>query len=110
MYIRKTKTGASSNKNLYTHRVVKSFRTSENKVQQRTLLNLGANYCIPQEWWKLLCARIEEILNGQTTLIDTNEEIESEAGQSHRLLTISKDVKYLGSYAAFIIFIFIDVL
>jgi len=79
MYIRKTKTGASSNKNLYTHRVVESFRTSENKVQQRTLLNLGANYCIPQEWWKLLCARIEEILNGQTTLIETNEEIESEA-------------------------------
>ena len=64
MYIRKTKT-----KNLddggayYTYRIVESVRQGK-QVKQRTLLNLGKDFAIDCEYWPLLTARIEQLLEG----------------------------------------------
>jgi transposase len=64
MYIRKTKT-----KNLddggayYTYRIVESVRLGK-QVKQRTLLNLGKDFAIDCEYWPLLTARIEQLLEG----------------------------------------------
>lgn len=64
MYIRKTKT-----KNLddggayYTYRIVESVRLGK-QVKQRTLLNLGKDFAIDSEYWPLLTARIEQLLEG----------------------------------------------
>lgn len=77
MFIRRTKTGSSqSGEAHYTFRLVASKRIGR-KVQQKTLLNLGANFSLPRELWPQLCSRIEEIITGQLTL-DNNqpEEIE----------------------------------
>ena len=64
MYIRRTKT-----KNLddggayYTYRIVESVRVGK-QVKQRTLLNLGKDFAIDSEHWRLLTARIEQLLEG----------------------------------------------
>ena len=64
MYIRKTKT-----KNLddggayYTYRIVESVRVGK-QVKQRTLLNLGKDFAIDSKHWRLLTARIEQLLEG----------------------------------------------
>ena len=39
------------------------------KVKQKTLLNLGRHFAIEQADWPLLCARVEELLGGQATLV-----------------------------------------
>ena len=50
------------------------------KVRQRTLLNLGSDFDLPNEAWPELCRRIDEILNGQAPLIDgTPAAVEKEA-------------------------------
>lgn len=62
MYIRKTKTKSLDNgEAYYTYRIVESIRL-ENKVKQRTLLNLGKDFTIDQEHWPLLTARIEQLM------------------------------------------------
>jgi len=77
MYIRKVfqknkETGAE----YCTHRLAETYRNAESKVRQRVLLNLGANFPLPQEQWKLLADRIEEIIRGQITLFYPDTEIE----------------------------------
>jgi transposase len=69
MYIRQTKTSnATSGGIYYTFRLVSSERIA-GKVRQQTLLNLGRNFSLPQEQWRDLCTRIEQILSGQGTLL-----------------------------------------
>ena len=64
MYIRRTKTKSLDNGEAYfTYRIVESVRL-ENKVKQRTLLNLGKDFAIEPEHWPLLTARIEQLLQG----------------------------------------------
>ncbi len=53
---------------------------SANAVRQRTLLNLGRHFDIPQAQWPLLCSRIDDILTGQTPLVaDCPTAVEHEA-------------------------------
>jgi len=67
MFIRRTKISSSSSGDAhYTFRLVASKRTGK-KVQQKTLLNLGANFSLPKELWPHLCSRIDDIVAGQLT-------------------------------------------
>ena len=77
MFIRRTKISSSSSGEAhYTFRLVASKRTG-NKVQQKTLLNLGANFSLPKELWPQLCSRINDIVSGQLTFDNHQpEEIE----------------------------------
>ena len=80
MYIRKVaQKNNSTGKAYYTHRLVETYRNTEGKVRQRVLLNLGTNFSIEQNDWKLLADRIEEIMSGQETLIEpTRTELETQ--------------------------------
>ena len=67
MFIRRTKISSSaSGEAHYTFRLVASKRTGK-KVQQKTLLNLGANFSLSKELWPQLCSRINDIVTGQLT-------------------------------------------
>jgi hypothetical protein len=77
MYIRKV--AHTDNKNqqqYYTFKLVESLRT-ERGPRQRTLLNLGRKFSLPEEKWKDLANRIEEIVTGQTPLFESDPEIEA---------------------------------
>ena len=89
MYIRQTKTSnALSGEAYFTFRLVASKRI-EGKVRQQTLLNLGRNFSLSKEDWPQLCARIEEILSGQTSLLPVPEGIEKLAQRYAARLVIS---------------------
>lgn len=77
MFIRQTKTGASTEGEPYfTFRLVTSERIG-GKVRQRTLLNLGRSFSLSREEWPQLCARIEQLLSGQMSLAPAPTEIEN---------------------------------
>lgn len=77
MYIRQTKTSNTSTGEAYiTFRLVASERIGS-KVRQRTLLNLGRNFSLPKEQWPSLCARIDQILSGQDSLLSESPAIET---------------------------------
>ena len=81
MFVRRTQTRATSNGERYfTHRLVSSQRIGS-RVRQRTLLNLGRHFALPQSDWPLLCSRVEQILNCQQalSLAQADPEIEREA-------------------------------
>ena len=88
MFIRQTKTNtASSGEKYLTFRLVASERIA-GKVRQQTLLNLGRNFSLPQEQWPQLCARIEQILSGQRSLLEVSHTIETMAQRyAARLVT-----------------------
>lgn len=66
MYIRRTKTKTLEDGSAYfTYRIVESIRIGD-KVKQRTLLNIGADFTIEQAHWPLLTARIEQLQQGST--------------------------------------------
>lgn len=80
MYIRKvTQKNSETGKIYFTYRLVEAYRNSENKVRQRVLLNLGKNFTVDKEEWKLLADRIEEIISGQRILFEYDPHIEKEA-------------------------------
>jgi len=54
----------------YTYRLVASQRVGA-KVCQRAVLNLGVDFTLPKEQWPTLTRRIEEILEGQQPLFET---------------------------------------
>lgn len=75
MFIRRTKTRKlGDDKHYFTYRLVEGIRVGS-RVVQRTLLNLGSQFELPQDEWPLLASRIEELLKGQTSLI-VHEEVE----------------------------------
>ncbi len=77
MYIRKiTHTDNKNQQQYYTFKLVESLRT-ERGPRQRTLLNLGHDFTLPEEKWKDLANRIEEIVTGQTPLFKSDPEIEA---------------------------------
>ena len=41
-------------------------------VKQTTLLNLGSHFDLPQDQWAALALRIDELLRGQASLLDTS--------------------------------------
>ena len=69
MFIRRTQTRRTEDGNSYfSHRLVHAERLGST-VRQRTLLNLGRHFDIPQADWPLLCARINDALSGQAPLV-----------------------------------------
>ena len=69
MFIRASVQKDKTTKREYkTFRLVESYRNQSQKVRQRTILNLGSNFDFPQEQWKIIADRVEEILSGQETL------------------------------------------
>lgn len=72
------------------HQLVESYRT-EKGPRQRRLLDLG-KLNIPKSQWKNLANRIEEIVSGQTSLINQDPEIEALA-QHYASMLIHKRLK-----------------
>jgi len=88
MYIRKSQQKHAKTGQVYsTFRLVESYRNSEGKVRQQTLLNLGSHFSIPQAQWKALADRVEEIHRGQGQLFDLELALENEAERIAKLLT-----------------------
>ena len=80
VFIRRTQTRRTQDgKPYFSHRLVHSERVGD-AVRQRTLLNLGRHFNIPQAQWPQLCARIDDILAGQAPLVaDCPHAVEHEA-------------------------------
>jgi len=79
MFIRRTPTRHKATGEAYfTHRLVRSERIGA-KVRQCTLLNLGSHFPLPEEDWPTVCARIEQILSAQATMLPLTPPIEEAA-------------------------------
>ena len=81
MFVRRTQTRATADgEHYFTHRLVQSERRGT-RVRQRTVLNLGRHFSVPQADWPLLCTRIEQLLSPQDALLatDIRPELEQEA-------------------------------
>ena len=87
MYIRRVPTRKQSDTGRYfSYRLVESRREGD-RVRQRTLLNLGSHFPIPQEQWPVLVERVQTLLTGQ---IDPDPGLEREADRiAQRLLARS---------------------
>ena len=94
MYIRRTHTNNSATGERYfTYRLVKSERVG-GCTRQSTLLNLGRHFAIEQDYWPTLCARVDEIMGCQLTLlpIDCPLAVEREAQRIAALLLARRGV------------------
>lgn len=79
MFIRRTNTRNSKTGAAYfTHRLVEAVRVGK-AVKQRTLLNLGTHFDLPQADWADLAGRIEEVLQGQAALLGVSPVVEAQA-------------------------------
>ena len=80
MFIRRTKTRTTDEGvEYFSYRLVDSSRVA-GKVRQRTLLNLGSHFAVPQSQWPELCQRIEQLLYHQPDLLlELDEPLEHEA-------------------------------
>lgn len=75
MFIRAVRKQNPGSATTYTyHRLMESYRTGAGP-RQRTILNLG-KLDLPQQQWKLLAHRIEQILTGQQPLEPPDQHIE----------------------------------
>lgn len=61
----------------YTYRLVESLRTG-NQVRQRTLLNLGRHFDVPEDQWALFAQRIEDLIRPQKDLVPIELDLELE--------------------------------
>ena len=87
MYIRASKQVDKKTQRTYTtYRLVESYRNQSGQVRQQTLLNLGCHFEIPKSQWKALADRVEEIRNGQESLLEWEEDLEREAQRIAKLL------------------------
>ena len=69
MFIRKTTTRTLNDGTTYhTFRLVHNVRIQD-RIKQETLLNLGSKFRVAPSDWGTLCARIEELLSGQASLM-----------------------------------------
>ena len=76
MFIRKTThTNNRNGQKYYTYKLVESIRTARGP-RQRPVLNIGTNFTLPKEQWKVLADRIEAIITGQFNLFSVSEEME----------------------------------
>ncbi len=70
LFIRTTRTNnPASGESYLTHCLVESRRVGRS-VRQVTRLNLGRHFALPRERWPALCARIEQLLCAQDSLVD----------------------------------------
>ena len=71
MFIRRTQTrNRLSGEPYSTYRLVQTARVG-GAVKQTTLLNLGSHFDLPPDEWAALGQRIDELLRGQRSLLDT---------------------------------------
>ncbi len=73
MFIRRTQTrgrSRSGGEPYVTYRLVHSARVG-GRVKQSTLLNLGSHFDLPQDQWAALAARIDQLVRGQGSLVDS---------------------------------------
>jgi len=104
MYIRRTKTKTvNRNEAYYTYRIVESIRLGR-KVKQQTLLNLGKDFSLARDYWPLLCARIEQLLQGpnnkQGELFELSDELNQTleaAAQRYSALILQKHAQPVGA-------------
>jgi transposase len=75
MYIRQVKQRGKKGVSYIYHRLVETIRT-EKGPRQRTILGLG-NLTLPQEKWASLVTRIQANLQGQTSFVEEDAQIES---------------------------------
>ena len=79
MFIRRSATrNTTTGESYFTYRLVRTERVAS-KVRQVTLLNLGRQFAVVQEDWPALCARIEQLISGQDTLLPGEESARIEA-------------------------------
>src|SRR5271169_1098380 len=78
MYIRKVAHTDKNGKKYHTFKLIESVRT-ERGPRQRMLLNLGTDFTVPEEKWKDLANRIEEIVTGQSRVFPCGDDIEERA-------------------------------
>ena len=79
MFIRRTQTRSRTSGEPYsTFRLVETARLGRT-VKQTTLLNLGSHFDLPQDEWAALAVRIDELLRGQSSLLEATL---SDAGQA----------------------------
>jgi len=77
MFIRKTThTDKKNQREYHTFKLIEAVRT-ERGPRQRMLLNLGTDFTLPEEKWKDLANRIEELVTGQDALFPYPEDIEA---------------------------------
>lgn len=71
MFIRRTQTRSRISGEPYvTYRLVQSQRAG-NAIKQSTVLNLGTHFDLPQEHWPALAQYIDELVRGQTSILQT---------------------------------------
>ena len=79
MFIRRTQTRSRTSGEPYsTFRLVETARLGRT-VKQTTLLNLGSHFDLPHDEWAALAVRIDELLRGQSSLLEATL---SDAGQA----------------------------
>ena len=77
MFIRKVTHINKRNKTQYhTYKIVESIRTQRGP-RQRVLFNIGTDFNLPNDQWKEMAKRIEEIITGQESLFTYPNEIET---------------------------------
>jgi transposase len=77
MFIHKViHTDRKNRREYHTFKLLESLRT-ERGPRQRMVLNLGTDFSLPEEHWKDLANRIEEIVTGQHPLFTYPEELEN---------------------------------
>ena len=72
----KTRT-TQSGADYFSYRLVESARDGA-KVRQRTLLNLGGSFPVPEADWPALCQRVKALLSKQGELVDHDLSTEAE--------------------------------
>lgn len=96
MFIREVATVNKKNGSTYiTHKLVEAYRTENNDVRQRIIMNLGT-LTLPREDWKKLSSALESLLAGQETLFRDNceiNEIAAKAIEHHKLIRKKAEVK-----------------
>ena len=77
MFFRHTKAAnGPDGKSYYTYRLVENQRMAT-KIRQKTVLNLGANWDVPQSDWKAVAQRVEAIQQRQISCFDCPQHIEN---------------------------------
>ena len=79
MYIKATKTHTDKDgQPVRSHRLVLSQRVGD-RVRHRTLLNLGTDYPVPKEKWKVVTDLAEALLNGRPPLLEAAPDVQAAA-------------------------------
>jgi transposase len=102
MYIRRTTIKSRrSGEPYFTYRLVESIREG-GRVRQRTLLNLGCHFEVPQAQWPALAQRIEALVGGQAELFVADLDARWEQAAQHYAAQVirARAGRHEGSHAA----------